>query len=92
VRNPPSSLCLDTIGRHETSSIPLAIFSCQNGASANQYLSLTKTNQLRREEACAVSLGNSPDSLMVILYQCDSADKNQKWTHEKVKKIKCSIF
>jgi hypothetical protein len=29
---------------------------------------------------------------MVILYQCDSADKNQKWTHEKVKKIKCSIF
>jgi hypothetical protein len=75
---------LDTLGKDEKSSIPLAIFSCQSGASANQYFSLTKTDQLRREDACSVSSGNSPESMGVILTQCDYIDKSQSWTHEKV--------
>lgn len=86
MRNPVSSICLDTIGKDEKGSIPLAVFSCQSGASANQYFSLSKTDQLRREDTCAVSSGNSPETLTVILSQCDYIDKSQKWTHDKVKK------
>ena len=75
---------MDTLGRDEKGSIQLAVFSCQNGASANQYLSLTKTDQLRREDGCALTSGNDPSSMGVILTQCEYADKSQKWTHEKV--------
>ncbi len=75
---------MDTLGKDEKGSIQLAIFSCQNGASANQYFSLSKADQLRREDTCAVSSGNNPDSMTVILSQCDYVDKSQKWTHEKV--------
>ena len=82
---------MDTLGRDEKGSIQLAIFSCQNGASANQYFSLTKTDQLRREDTCAVSSGNGPDSYTVILSHCDYMDKSQKWTHEKVRD-KCFSF
>jgi hypothetical protein len=86
VRNPASSLCLDTLGKDEKGSIPLAIFSCQSGASANQYFSLTKTGQLRREDTCSISSGNNPESMVVIISSCDYIDKSQKWTHEKVRK------
>ena len=87
-----SSLCLDTLGRDEKGSIQLAIFSCQNGASANQYFSLTKTDQLRREDTCAVSSGSGPDSYTVILSHCDYMDRTQKWTHEKVGIVVIVIF
>ena len=72
------------MGKDEKGSIPLAIFSCQSGASAHQYYSLTKNDQLRREDTCAVSSGREPETLTVILSQCDYIDKSQKWTHEKV--------
>ena len=84
LRNPASSLCLDTLGKDEKSSLQLAIFSCQNGASANQYFSLTKKDQLRREDTCAVISGRVSDGTGVILSQCDYSDRSQKWTHEKV--------
>ncbi|CAF1270040.1 unnamed protein product [Adineta steineri] len=83
VRNPATSLCLDTLGKDEKGSIQLAVFSCQNGASANQFFSLTKTDQLRREDTCSLSTGRGSDSVGVALSQCESSDKNQKWTHEK---------
>ncbi len=76
---------MDTLGKDEKGSIQLAIFSCQNGASANQYFSLSKADQLRREDTCAISSGREPDTLTVILSHCDYADKSQKWTHEKVR-------
>lgn len=82
---------MDTLGRDEKGSIQLAVFSCQNGASANQYFSLSKVDQLRREDTCAVASGNSPESMGVILSQCDYVDKSQKWTHDKVIEKK-SIF
>ncbi|CAF1565944.1 unnamed protein product [Adineta steineri] len=83
VRNPSTSLCLDTLGKDEKGSIQLAVFSCQNGASANQFFSLTKTDQLRREDTCSLSTGRGSDSVGVALSQCEYSDKNQKWTHEK---------
>jgi hypothetical protein len=75
---------LDTLGADEKGSIPLAIFSCQSGASANQYFSLTKTDQLRREDVCSIASG-SADSMGVMLTACDYVDKTHKWIHEKVR-------
>jgi polypeptide N-acetylgalactosaminyltransferase len=83
---------LDTLGKDEKGSLPVAIFSCQNGASANQYFSLTKTNQLRREDTCSISSGQKSDSMVVTLSSCDYMDKSQKWTHEKVRKKKGICF
>jgi polypeptide N-acetylgalactosaminyltransferase len=83
---------LDTLGKAETSSISLAIFSCQNGVSASQYFSLTKTDQLRREDTCAISSGKSSEILGVILSQCDYIGTAQKWTHEKVRKKSFHFF
>jgi len=83
VRNPSSSLCLDTLGKDEKGSIPLAIFSCQSGASANQYFSLSKFDQLRREDTCAIVTSRENDQVPVILSSCDYIDKAQRWTHEK---------
>ncbi|CAF1122170.1 unnamed protein product [Adineta ricciae] len=79
VRNPYTRLCLDTLGKDEKGSIPLAVYSCQNGASANQYLSLTKNHQLRREDTCSVTL----DSSSIVLSGCDFGNQEQTWTHEK---------
>lgn len=80
VRNPSTKFCLDTLGKDEKSSIPISIYSCQNGVSANQYFSLTKDDRLRREDVCSIS----SDSSTVTLTNCNYGDRNQKWTHEKV--------
>jgi polypeptide N-acetylgalactosaminyltransferase len=74
---------LDTLGRDEKGTVAVAIFSCQNGASANQYFSLSKTDQLRREDTCATASG-SGDTRTVNLASCDFIDRTQKWTHTKV--------
>ncbi|CAF0969897.1 unnamed protein product [Adineta steineri] len=76
-RNPNSQLCLDTIGKDEKGTIPLAVYSCQSGASANQYLTLTKDNQLRREDGCSIT----SDSTSIVLTNCDYSDHKQTWTH-----------
>ncbi|CAF5174558.1 unnamed protein product [Rotaria magnacalcarata] len=83
VRNPATSLCLDTLGKDEKATIPLSIYSCQNGVSANQYFSLSKHDDLRREDTCAVVSGHGSDSLPVILSACAYIDHNQKWVLEK---------
>ncbi len=88
VRNPTTRLCLDTLGKDEKGTIPLAVYSCQNGVSANQYLSLSKDDRLRREDACSVTM----DSTSVVLTSCSFADQKQKWTHKKVKNKKKSIL
>lgn len=36
VRNPPSNLCLDTLQKDEKTVFDMGIYSCQNGASANE--------------------------------------------------------
>lgn len=46
--------CFDTLGAKEAGSYPLGIFYCQNGKSANQVFTLTKSGEFRREETCAV--------------------------------------
>ncbi|CAF1553477.1 unnamed protein product [Rotaria magnacalcarata] len=78
LRNPTARLCLDTLGKDEKGSIPVSVFQCQNGMSANQFYSLSKDNQLRREETCAVSVGSES----LIMSSCNLSNL-QHWTHEK---------
>lgn len=80
MRNPGTQLCLDTLGKDESTNIPIAVYSCQNGVSANQYFSLSKKDELRREDACCVSTG----SPVVSLTECFFSGEKQKWKHEKV--------
>lgn len=80
MRNSATRLCLDTLGKDEKGTIPLSLYSCQNGVSANQYFSLSKNDELRREDTCAIST----DSVSMVLSHCAYSNSNQKWTHEKV--------
>jgi polypeptide N-acetylgalactosaminyltransferase len=80
VRNPASSMCLDTLGANEEGMINLGVYFCQD-KSFNQYFSLSRNYELRREDFCASS-GNSPGST-VQLSNCHDGE-NQKWTHTKV--------
>ena len=80
MKNPSTNLCLDTLGKDEKSSIPLAVYPCQNGVSANQYLSLSKDDRLRREDTCAVT----SDSVKISLSSCSYSDQKQRWKHTKV--------
>ncbi|XP_076471914.1 putative N-acetylgalactosaminyltransferase 9 isoform X2 [Babylonia areolata] len=83
VRNPASNLCLDTLQKDEKMEFDMGLYSCQNGASANQVMSLSVTNDLRREEACLDSLGE--DGSTVRLRQCHHNKPTMKWKHDKEK-------
>ncbi|CAF3344107.1 unnamed protein product [Rotaria socialis] len=78
LRNPTAQLCLDTLGKDEKGTIPVSVFQCQNGASANQFYSLSKENQLRREETCAVTMA----SQSLVMGSCRLGNE-QHWTHEQ---------
>ncbi|XP_078321051.1 putative N-acetylgalactosaminyltransferase 9 isoform X2 [Crassostrea virginica] len=81
VRNPASNLCLDTLQKDEKTMFNMGLYSCQNGASANEVFSLSISDELRREEACLTTVsagGNVP------LEPCTGA-ANQKWKHDKDK-------
>ncbi|KAK7479302.1 hypothetical protein BaRGS_00029472 [Batillaria attramentaria] len=83
VRNPASNLCLDTLQKDEKIEFQMGMFSCQNGASANQVFSLSMNDELRREEGCLDSLGGDGDKL--TLKQCHYKKATMKWKHDKEK-------
>ncbi len=80
VRNPGSSLCLDTLGKDEKSSIQLGVYFCQGGVSANQVFSLSNKDELRREDLCVLTQGSAGS--VVQMNHC-SGNSNEKWTHTK---------
>lgn len=85
VRNPSSSLCLDTLGKDEKTFFDIGIFACQGGKSASEIFSLSKLNELRREESCLDVRSQSPKSpgSTVSLISCHGG-AGQKWTHNKM--------
>jgi polypeptide N-acetylgalactosaminyltransferase len=80
VKNPSSSFCLDTLGKDEKGAINLGIYYCQGGVSANQVFSLSKDNQLRREDLCCI--GNNSPGYVVTMTHC-SGSSNEKWSHKQ---------
>ncbi|XP_046350020.1 probable N-acetylgalactosaminyltransferase 9 [Haliotis rufescens] len=81
VRNPSSNLCLDTLQKDEKSSFDMGLFSCQNGVSANQILSISMKDELRREEGCLLSSGVAGQA--VRLTGCTGNPETLKWKHNK---------
>ncbi|XP_064614410.1 polypeptide N-acetylgalactosaminyltransferase 1-like isoform X2 [Liolophura sinensis] len=82
LRNPASNLCLDTLQKDEKTVFDMGLFSCQSGASANQVLSWSLNNEIRREESCLDAAGG--DGSRVKLMPCHGAGGNQKWEHDKI--------
>ncbi|CAL1528786.1 unnamed protein product [Lymnaea stagnalis] len=82
VRNPDSGICLDTLQKDEKSVFDMGMFHCQNGGSASQVMSLTRTDDLRREEGCLEASGE--DNSHVSLRPCHNIP-SQKWIHDKTK-------
>ncbi|XP_062596588.1 probable N-acetylgalactosaminyltransferase 9 isoform X2 [Saccostrea cucullata] len=83
VRNPSSNLCLDTLQKDEKTVFDMGLYSCQNGASANEVFSLSINDELRREEACLSVISEGGH---VPLEPC-TGSANQKWKHDKDKMI-----
>jgi len=81
VRNPSSNMCLDTLGKDEKGDINVGLYFCQGGKSSSEVFSLSKTNELRREETCVDSQG--VDGSPVVLMHCHEHRGNQEWTHDK---------
>ena len=80
VRNSASSLCFDTLGKDEKGQVDMGVFFCQGGGSANQVFSLSKKDELRREELCCT--GNKTPGSLVLMEPC-WGKSNQKWKHKK---------
>ena len=83
VRNPGTNLCLDTLQKDEKIVFDMGLFSCQNGASANEVFSISIENELRREEGCLTYHASKSDG-KVPLENCNGS-KDQKWLHNKEK-------
>ncbi|XP_052565149.1 putative polypeptide N-acetylgalactosaminyltransferase 9 isoform X2 [Culex pipiens pallens] len=75
VANPWSGLCIDSAAKPEDMHTPLGIWPCHQ-AGGNQYWMLSKTGEIRRDEACLDYAGQD-----VILYPCHGSKGNQYWNY-----------
>ncbi|CAF1235970.1 unnamed protein product [Rotaria sordida] len=85
VRNPSSSLCLDTLGRDEKGSISLSIFSCQNGVSANQNQKwIHEKNGLivHHPSKLCLDVEGLSNNDQVKLKKCEPNKPSQRWVFE----------
>ncbi|CAG5120073.1 unnamed protein product [Candidula unifasciata] len=80
VRNTNSSMCLDTLQKDESTVFEMGLFSCQNGGSSSQVMSLSKNDQLRRETGC---LEESSDGGSKVSLRPCSDRSSMKWVHDK---------
>ena len=74
-------MCLDTLGVNEQGMITLGVYFCQD-KSFNQYFSLSRKDELRREDFCCSVNGKTPGTT-ILMSDCHDGN-NQKWTHTKV--------
>lgn len=81
IRNPGSNLCLDTMGRDEKATFNMGLFYCQNGKSSSEVFSLTKRDEIRREEMCLDALGKLNQTVSVM--HCHEQRGNQEWKHNR---------
>jgi len=81
VRNPPSNICLDTMGKDEKKQFNLGLFHCQGGHSSSEIFSLSKNYELRREESCCDSAGGQGSPVRVM--PCHGGRGNQEWKHDR---------
>ncbi|XP_034247891.1 putative polypeptide N-acetylgalactosaminyltransferase 9 isoform X2 [Thrips palmi] len=75
VRNGESGMCLDSEASEEEYHKPLNLWQCHR-EGGNQYWMLSKTGEVRRDEACLDYSGQD-----VILYPCHGSKGNQYWQY-----------
>uniref|UniRef100_A0AAG5DK26 Polypeptide N-acetylgalactosaminyltransferase n=1 Tax=Anopheles atroparvus TaxID=41427 RepID=A0AAG5DK26_ANOAO len=73
IRNEWSNLCIDSAAKPEDMHSPLGVWPCHQ-AGGNQYWMLSKTGEIRRDEACLDYAGDD-----VVLYPCHGSRGNQYW-------------
>lgn len=67
--------CLDAPGGKKNLRKPVGLYPCHN-QGGNQYWMLSKTGEIRRDEACLDYAGQD-----VILYPCHGSKGNQYWNY-----------
>jgi len=75
IRNPSSLLCLDSAIRPNDLHKPVGLWPCHN-QGGNQYWMLSKSGEIRRDEACLDYGGQG-----VIIYPCHGQKGNQDWLY-----------
>lgn len=86
VRNPESSMCLDTMQNDEKESYELGAYPCHGFVAASQFFSLSKHYEVRREDSCAEvsSFGGEATSVVrVQMVACHGNGGAQEWIHTK---------
>ena len=75
VRNPDSHQCIDSPAKSENLHKAVGLWPCHN-QGGNQYWMMSKTGEIRRDEACLDYAGTD-----VILYPCHGSKGNQFWEY-----------
>nr|XP_040232071.2 putative polypeptide N-acetylgalactosaminyltransferase 9 isoform X5 [Anopheles coluzzii] len=75
IRNQWSNLCIDSAAKPEDMHSPMGLWPCHQ-AGGNQYWMLSKTGEIRRDEACLDYAGDD-----VVLYPCHGSRGNQYWNY-----------
>ncbi|XP_055592035.1 putative polypeptide N-acetylgalactosaminyltransferase 9 isoform X2 [Uranotaenia lowii] len=93
VANPWSGLCIDSAAKPEDMHTPLGVWPCHQaggnqrhvaaiGSTDSQYWMLSKTGEIRRDEACLDYAGQE-----VILYPCHGSKGNQYWNYSQSSRL-----
>lgn len=75
IRNSASRQCVDSPAKSEDLHKKVGLWPCHN-QGGNQYWMLSKTGEIRRDEACLDFAGSD-----VILYPCHGSKGNQFWEY-----------
>ncbi|XP_065337982.1 putative polypeptide N-acetylgalactosaminyltransferase 9 [Cloeon dipterum] len=81
IRNTWSGQCIDSACKPEDHHKPVGLWPCHK-QGGNQYWMLSKTGEIRRDEACLDYAGQE-----VILYPCHGSKGNQYWEYNKASKL-----
>uniref|UniRef100_A0A1B0CSE3 Polypeptide N-acetylgalactosaminyltransferase n=2 Tax=Lutzomyia longipalpis TaxID=7200 RepID=A0A1B0CSE3_LUTLO len=77
ISNSWSNLCLDSAANPEDMHVPINLWPCHR-QGGNQYWMMSKTGEIRRDEACLDYAGQE-----VILYPCHGSKGNQFWAYNQ---------
>uniref|UniRef100_A0A6A7GAY1 Polypeptide N-acetylgalactosaminyltransferase n=2 Tax=Hirondellea gigas TaxID=1518452 RepID=A0A6A7GAY1_9CRUS len=77
-------LCLDTLQADEKKRYDMGMYNCHTFLASSQYMSLSHTGELRREEVCAeVQKSHSLHPSKVFMAKCRGEKEEQEWIMTK---------
>ncbi|XP_068746314.1 polypeptide N-acetylgalactosaminyltransferase 13-like [Montipora capricornis] len=84
IRNPASSLCVDTLGEKGSRIEQIGLYNC-HGMGGNQFFTFTKNNEIQfNDDKCLDAPRGDPGSLVEMI-TCHGLKGNQEWKHDKKK-------